>query len=400
MNRGDYILTQEGQKNLLLHRRLKRLYCQIKQEPKAKKGIDEEEEKLFQQQIIQTLQDFKKRAYRSPVILEVTFCCNQHNPPAIHTLAKNYLDLLSSPVSGSNIKRKRLLYKDDGLIKILIVNYNLDSESEIFIKADRLKNFFEDVKLAERIIHNDFEGDRYSYNSFDVNEIEQENNKSFPDPFEKLENLREDKESYIKLIGFKAYNVMEDFALQNIQKDYLRIGNLRIFGLIALLTPSLKERPQFNISQTIEEIMKEHRNFIISPPFTLDLKHAPIKDGQTKIFKSNVGTTLKKFKLQFHFLFPFRVPLGVIVLYVPPKIQNIDLDNLARYIIPFVNDILQPKMGFVKSENSITRYQFVELPRYASDSDTGYVRLIFDDPFSNNIWDKIDNVIDKWSDVV
>ena len=44
-------------------------------------------------------------------------------------------------------------------------------------------------------------------------------------------------------------------------------------------------------------------------------------------------------------------------------------------------------MGFVNNTNSITRYQFIELPRFDSDSDAGYVRLIFDDPFWGSIWD-------------
>ena len=122
---GDYILTQEGQKNLLFRRRLKRLYFQIKHDPKSKNHIDEEEKKCFQQQIVQTLQDFKRRAYRSPVIMKIDFFCNRNNPPAIHTLAKNYLDLLSIPIPDSYTKRKRLLYKDDRLIKILIINYQL-----------------------------------------------------------------------------------------------------------------------------------------------------------------------------------------------------------------------------------------------------------------------------------
>lgn len=98
MNRGDYILTQEGQNNLLLRRRLKRLYFRIKQEPKSKNSIDEEEKKYFQQQVVQTLHDFQRRAYRSTVIMEIDFYCNQYNPPAIHTLAKNYLDLLKAPL--------------------------------------------------------------------------------------------------------------------------------------------------------------------------------------------------------------------------------------------------------------------------------------------------------------
>ena len=400
MNRGDYILTQEGQEILLFRRRLKRLYFKIKQEPKSKRSISEEEKKDFQQQILHILQKFKRKAYRSPVIMEIDFYCDQDNAPAIHSLAKNYLDLLSIPTLNSNIKRKRLLYNDDSLIKILIVNCTFKSNlsPSILIKVDRLKNFLEDLKLVERIIHDDFVEFDGSYNSFDIDEIEQENNNDFSYPYEKLEDLREGKDFFIKNIGRDSYNIMEDFAIQDIQKNYLQIGNLSISSFISLFGPFLEKEAPLDVFQAIENILKESRNFIISPPLALDLKHTPIKNGQTKIFKSNVKTVLKNFTKQFPILSPLKVPLGVIVLYVPPKNRSIDLDNLARYIIPFVNDTIQPPVNFINSINSIKRYQFIELPRFDNDSDAGYVRLIFDNPFLGSVWDRVDNVIDKWAD--
>ena len=153
-----------------------------------------------------------------------------------------------------------------------------------------------------------------------------------------------------------------------------------------------------DISQATLEITKNHRNMMISPPLALDLKHTPIKKWPKNIFKNNVKAVLENFTKQFPILSPLKTPLGVIVLYVPPKTQSIDLDNLARYIIPFVNETIQPPISFVNNTNSITRYQFVELPRFDSDSKAGYVRLIFDNPFLGSIWNKVDNVIDKWGD--
>ena len=76
--------------------------------------------------------------------MEIYFYCNRNNPPAIHTLTKNYLDLLSIPHPNFNIKRRRLLYEDDKLIKILIVNYMLDLDSSygISIKIEMFKSNF------------------------------------------------------------------------------------------------------------------------------------------------------------------------------------------------------------------------------------------------------------------
>ena len=88
---------------------------------------------------------------------------------------------------------------------------------------------------------------------------------------------------------------MENFAIKNIQKDYLQIGHVSISGLISLFAPFLNEQMPSYISQEILEITKNHRNMMISPPLALDLRHTPIKNGQTKIFKSNVKTVLKNF---------------------------------------------------------------------------------------------------------
>jgi len=190
---------------------------------------------------------------------------------------------------------------------------------------------------------------------------------------------------------------MENFAIKNIQKDYLQIGHVSISGLISLFAPFLNEQMPSYISQEILEITKNHRNMMISPPLALDLRHTPIKNGQTKIFKSNVKTVLKNFTKQLPILSPLKAPLGLIVLYVPPKTQSIDLDNLARYIIPFVNETIQPPISFVNSTNSIKRCQLIELTRFDSDSYAGYVRLIFDNPFFGSVWDNVDNVIGKWA---
>ncbi len=231
-------------------------------------------------------------------------------------------------------------------------------------------------------------------------EIEQDNNNSCSDPYEKLEELEGDRDFIIKNIGRKAYDTMEDFAKQDIQKDYLKIGNLSITSLQALFGPYLNKATPPALSETIDCILRQHRNVMISPPLTFDLRHAPNKKLPKNIFKTNVKTILRKFVKQFPILSPVKLPLGVMVWYVPPKVQSIDLDNLARYIIPFVNEIVQPPINYGNSANSISRYQFIELPRLDSDSVEGYVRLIFDNPFTGNIWRRTDNVIEKWWDGV
>jgi len=398
MMRTEYIKSRKGQLNLRLHRKVKRQYYIINQQPKSKGSISIKEKEEFQQQILKQLDSRKRRAYRAPVIMEIDFTCNQNNPPAIHTLAKNYLDLLCKPLETINTKRKRLLYNDDRLVKVLIVNRWCNSSNhQISIKIDRFNNFVQDLKLCERIIHNDFD-DADGFNSFDISEIEDEGNDRSCDAVEELKELRANKGFFVKAVGPKAYEAMEALYKQDVQEDFLKIGNLRISALVSFFAPTFnKKNMSFDLAQSLEKIQLMSRNMIISPPLALDLKHTPVRDGQTHIFKNNVKYVLKYFLKQFPLLSPLKIPLGVIVLYVPPRIQSIDLDNLARYVIPFVNEIVQPTTSFTGKKVSIRRYQFIELPRFDSDADSGYVRLIFDNPFLGNIWSKVENVIEKWA---
>ncbi len=94
MRRIEYINSTKGQIHQRFKRRIRRIYLDVKQEPKGKNSISLEEKIAFQQQIINKMKNHKRRYFRSPLILKIDFYCNQDNPRGIHTLAKNYLDLL------------------------------------------------------------------------------------------------------------------------------------------------------------------------------------------------------------------------------------------------------------------------------------------------------------------
>lgn len=406
---------------------MRRLNFAVSHEPKSKNSIRESQKIQFQQQILQELRGFKRRAYRSPVVMEIDFYSNQNDPPAIHTLAKNYLDLLEDPVCGSNIKRKKLLYKDDRLIRILIVNYHLEPNvgPHISVKIDTLANYLADLKLVEKIIHNDFREGRSSHkswleNDFDIRDYECD---SDDNPCSELRALQERKESIVQTLGHDLYKVQENWVIQSVQEDFLKHSEIKVSQLLSLFcSDSNTEMPSGHLEE-LDRLATLNRNWIISPPFTLDLTHTPIQKGDTKKFKQNVDTVLLDFRKRFPVLFPLRTLLGVTVLYIPPKAQSVDLDNLARYIMPRVDEYIEPPSNFINTINidlirapdvkaqflkmqeqsrrmpksSVTRYQFIELPRFRDDSHAGCVRLIFDNASSReSLWDKIDDIIRKW----
>jgi hypothetical protein len=64
------------------------------------------------------------RPFRVPVAIEIDFTPGiDRPPPAIHSLAKYYLDLLQWPADGSANDKSRLLLKDDRQVKALICTY-------------------------------------------------------------------------------------------------------------------------------------------------------------------------------------------------------------------------------------------------------------------------------------
>jgi hypothetical protein len=153
----------------------------------------------------------------------------------------------------------------------------------------------------------------------------------------------------------------------------------------------------------------------------IELGGAPYKKGDTRIFKSNLEEKLNVFKSKYKVLFPLLQPISVTVFYTPP-IQNVlDLDNLARYIVPLLTEIFKPPASFqisydskylndtLKKEvsflqkipkNGIANYQLIHCPRTKDTPDEGIINFyITDGMFSNNNnWRTIDNFIDKWED--
>ena len=124
------------------------------------------------------------------------------------------------------------------------------------------------------------------------------------------------------------------------------------------------------------------------------------------------------------FFIPLKTLLSVTIILIKPKVNVIDLDNLARKIIPFIHEIIKPpstyldtididainddeiKQKFIKDKQdrpkipkySIIKYQIFEIPNIDG-NDEGTVKLFLGDGMSlDNLWDKLKNVIDKWDE--
>jgi hypothetical protein len=77
-----------------------------KVEPRSKNSIKKAEEAAFQQALAKGLG--QRRGFRSPVMLELDLFASAENPPEIHTVTKNYLDL----TYRTAVEHERLLVDD------------------------------------------------------------------------------------------------------------------------------------------------------------------------------------------------------------------------------------------------------------------------------------------------
>lgn len=425
MNRSEYLETQAGQ---YWKRQLRQEKTQVFQvenhEPKSKKSMSRQEKIYFQRQIVTQMKVFGRRAYRSKVVLEIDFCSQQDNPPALHTLTKNYLDLLQQPVEGSGIDRRALLLSDDRLIQVLIANYHVRLEGvgpEICIHTDTFAHFLEDIRLLNRIRHGNFSDRRKTYvdpvwDEGNDNQREGELNRVL----DELMGWERDRAEIQAVFSPEAYNGMHHALRMHVQDLYMKMFNTNLQNLLLLVAPDLWGRGGLSWQAAEMEWM---RNLLITPPFMVDLAHAPVVKGDTNIFKANAETALTDFVDRHPLLFPLLTTIGVTILFTPPEKQSLDLDNLARRIIPAVHEILRPPSDIIRTidattikdfqlqdwhkqrlellartpEQSVTQYQIIRLPRMETDPKDGFVRLALNDGKpGGGLWRRMSRILEDW----
>jgi len=421
MTRSEYLDTIEGQLSEHLKRRFKKVSLIVKQEPKGK-NCSNDEKRTFRKEIRRQLKEQNRRPFRGNIILEIDYYTTKDNPPELQTLSKNYLDLLHKKMPHID-NLKSILYSDDNQIKILISNYHIDEERQknpyIEISAYSLRYFLEDIELADRILTNNFsDSDKYSHSNFEE-QLEEERSNHNKDYFEDLRELEEDKDDYDKLLGRHYYSLQKNYLLRQIQEQFLKRNNLNIHSLITLFQPYFYHFKKYSTDRSFQNLWDSSRNLIFFSPAFLHFGNAPQLTGETGAFNFNVRKELLGFREKFKILFPLLHPISVIVTYIPPKQKIMDLDNLAKSIVHFVNEIFKPptiiKLTYkdlkipdlLKNEleiiqhfppNSIASYQSIQLPRFDNDPINGKIGFLITDGFyyMNNVWRTVEEIINKW----
>ncbi|GAF21046.1 hypothetical protein JCM19047_714 [Bacillus sp. JCM 19047] len=417
MNKLEFLYeTSRGQSQLYMDRRRREISVQIPLEPKSKSSIKINQKVVFQHAIEKVLKDTNRRGYLGPIAVEFDFYPTENNPPHIHQLPKNYLDLLSKPIKESNIKRKNLLFQDDRQVEMLIANYHIEKRNDnpsISIKVNSMNTLLEDLKLLDKIRDNSFKCDEQK-NNYDFEELLNEEHNmgnlqlELDDAIEKYNSTIQMEDYYIKHNSKEVFDEMLKMNLHSIQSIFLSLDKIRPYDLFYLFPNLFLKKFKISYKEVNNlNIFDSNRNLFLSPIISpLDILGLPTKKGETKLFKEKITQILRLFKNRFKFLSPLLVNLSLTILYVPPKYQVIDLDNLARYIVPFVNEELKPssKLFYAQEDikgfthSSITQYQVIRIPRRNNDPDEGIVRFILSnkEPFSNFLQDTR-SIISEWN---
>lgn len=238
------------------------------------------------------------------------------------------------------------------------------------------------------------------------------------DAVDRLQEHENNKHFWISRFGKDVYEAWREMYMIDVQNHLLKTLALTPNKLIPLLSPLFSDLPP-----EFESFHAVSRDNLISPPLTIDLRHSGLKEGESSRYKAFVKKTIAAFRQKYHRLFPLRTQVGLTVLFQAPVASSIDLDNLARRIVPFVNEELKPPSSHLLTVNpercedlklrqwyeeklsmlkrmpkcSISHYQVVQLPRLANDTEHGFVRLLLEPGKQfDTIWSEVQNLADTW----
>lgn len=308
---------------------------------------------------------------------------------------------------------EKILFNDDDQIKLLVTNYNFDhfgnEKPRIKIRAQRFSLFKEDIELAQHVYRNydierEFNNRSYNFSNYD----------NYYDQY--IDHLNDEK--WMINDGMQeSFNLSKYFLRQRLQEAYLQSNSINFENLFNIFQSSFKKNKIFSDNESLQRIWEtmEKLNPLIFN--VIPLGGAPIASGQKKEFKTTIEDKLDEFKSKHKILFPLVHPIGIILFYTPPIRNSLDLDNLARMIMPKLMDSFNPPPSIITSlkhldqnpeleklsksvqklpKTAITNFQVVNRPRKIDSPEAGEIELFITDGMQSfqDLWNQIDSLAD------
>jgi hypothetical protein len=420
MNRTQYLETRAGQAWAWRNRQIRQVRLQLNTQLESKNSSSEQSRIAFQRKLKRQLVKIgRQRAFHAPVVLQMDFTPSlAANFPSIHSLAKHYLDLFQMPVPGSELRSSRILLADDRLVKLLICNCNFHGgRPGVGLRVSTLGDFGADLLLYKRILDNNFSDatpDRGRW-------IKSEAYRDVDAEFDSLSELKRDRADIEARYSPEMWQRLNLMQLRGLQEALLRQRQIHPEQLIALFERSeLQGTPFHRINEHLRAALKDLQMRALG---SLSLGSLPAKSGDTAKFAAELTKIVDELRAAHPLLFPLLTTLGITILHTPGKTsQGIDLDNLARKIIPVIHERLNPPAtgfhGLADLERSggdlmndeiwkslkrvpkyhVSRYQVLESPRSERDPEEGSIKLILHSGIEEGLgaWDEMHQTIREW----
>lgn len=415
MNKSEYITTLKGMLSRSDYQKIfKEIFLIINAEPKSKKSIKSEERLDFKKNIFDYLISRKKASFRKDVFLSLYFRASSKNCPELHTLAKNYLDLLESPLKGTKKRNKSGLYYNDRQVKCLSVSFDISPKlsPSIVIKCSAMRDTLNELSIFKNLLNNSVLSDNQIQNE-SLKQLRNDDinfNQRIEEKFEDLEQLIE--ESLYDDFG-RDRHWYQDYEeiVKDIQDLYLKQESIWLVNQLANIPLLFKDPKDYknpiesSLALTRRKMLLEH---------SIKLSRLPVKTGDTKKIQSEIKQKLVKLVSNRKMLFPLRTQLSVFVFFISPKNSSIDLDNLARkLIVPIVHEVLKPPLSQFyinekiakafpellhgsqnKTQKSLTNYTILELPRMSHDPEEGQLNIVLSEGgLDSCLFDSIEKII-------
>jgi hypothetical protein len=164
---------------------------------------------------------------------------------------------------------------------------------------------------------------------------EQDEEENFgSDAYERYREFMAGKFDFLKAHSTAVFESQEHMYRRNVQEQYFKNHALSLDRLSQLL-----------LEDDFREIVTTWmREFYQHPFVSIDIGSRPLKEGDSDIFNARLKAALLDATEKQRLLFPPLLPVGVTIFHIPPngKHRPVDLDNLARKILPHIHKILKP----------------------------------------------------------
>lgn len=427
MKRSEYLdsaLGRRHRRSLRLCRHLRILVEDI--EPRGKKGMSLDDKLSFQRQVVEQMEDLRRKAFKGPILLKMSLSTTDANPNHAHTVTKNLLDLLSSPLPKLASTRRSLLYKDDRQVEALSVTcHHGEDAPRIYISAVPMKAFTEDLELAHYILSES----RYN--------LEEETLRQKSDAaLDHFNDLIRDEARYSSLLGKDGYDSWLYSAKQRAQEALLdQHARLTVEDLIHLYdVTGIGRLGSKNISPVLHQLAKDIRSsrdkMFCATPFRILLEELPQEKGSSDQYKATIEREIQEFQARFRRLLePLLIPVALEAVIKPPPPSRTralhDLDNVLRnYLIPRVVETFKPPSDIAwtinldqlnqhtqywedkirsmpaSTKTGLTRFEAWRLPRSESDTSPGFVSLavVHDPAGMDSILHRLNKLLENWEE--